>query len=118
MLRQNVDHDWKPPGGGHEGALAHDVIHGWTSRRSRPRLRGAVGPHAIVLGGLTSRQVKFFGADLAGVELRADDLDWHFGDGDPLQGSAQDLLLVICDRKLPAGHLRGPLSHRFTQSSR
>lgn len=27
-LRDNVAHPWKPPGGGFEGALSHDVIHG------------------------------------------------------------------------------------------
>ena len=27
-LRANVDHPWKPPGGGYVGALSHDVIHG------------------------------------------------------------------------------------------
>ncbi|WP_371403985.1 hypothetical protein OHA10_39870 [Kribbella sp. NBC_00662] len=27
-LRQNVNHPWKPPGGGYVGALSHDVIHG------------------------------------------------------------------------------------------
>jgi uncharacterized protein (TIGR03083 family) len=27
-LRDNIENPWKPPGGGFEGALAHDVIHG------------------------------------------------------------------------------------------
>ena len=27
-LRDNAGHGWKPPGGGVEGALSHDVIHG------------------------------------------------------------------------------------------
>ena len=27
-LRDNEDHPWKPPGGGYQGALTHDVIHG------------------------------------------------------------------------------------------
>jgi len=26
-LRDNADHPWKPPGGGYEGALTHDVMH-------------------------------------------------------------------------------------------
>ena len=28
MLGDNANHPWKPPGGGFEGALTHDVIHG------------------------------------------------------------------------------------------
>src|SRR6266516_527683 len=27
-LRENVNHPWKPPGGGYRGALSHDIIHG------------------------------------------------------------------------------------------
>ncbi len=27
-LRDNVGNPWKPPGGGYEGALSHDIIHG------------------------------------------------------------------------------------------
>ncbi len=28
VVRSNIGHPWRPPGGGFEGALAHDVIHG------------------------------------------------------------------------------------------
>src|SRR5579862_9551539 len=27
-VRANIGHPWRPPGGGYDGALAHDVIHG------------------------------------------------------------------------------------------
>jgi hypothetical protein len=46
--------------------------------------------------------------------LRAGDLGWSFGSGTPVSGSAQDLALVICGRKLPPGHLRGGPGARFT----
>jgi len=36
-----------------------------------------------------------FATDLSGVELRADDLDWSFGSGTPVTGSAGDLALVL-----------------------
>jgi hypothetical protein len=61
----------------------------------------------VVLGGLSSKHLKYFGADLADVQLRADDLDWTFGSGRPLSGHAQDLLLAVCGRTLPTGHLQG-----------
>lgn len=116
-LGSNADHPWKPPGGGFEGALSHDVIHGLDitvgvgldRRVPEDRLR-------IVLDGIRPKNVEFFGVDLAGVELRADDLDWHYGSGSPLRGSAQDLVLVLCGRLLPAGHLHGEQSARFTRS--
>lgn len=51
---------------------------------------------------------------LDGIELRADDIDWSFGSGTPMSGTAQDLALVLCGRRLPTGRLRGAPSQRFT----
>ncbi|GAB2684939.1 maleylpyruvate isomerase family mycothiol-dependent enzyme [Kribbella swartbergensis] len=115
-LRQNIDHPWKPPGGGYQGALSHDVIHGLDLTvalgidRQVPedRLRH-------ILSDLKPRQLKYFGVDLTGVQLRATDLDWTHGTGEVLSGKAQDLLLVLCDRTLPAGHLTGLPAPRFTR---
>jgi uncharacterized protein (TIGR03083 family) len=116
QLAHNADHPWRPPGGGFVGALSHDVIHGLDitlplgldHQIPADRLR-------IVLGGLNDRGVKFFGVELAGIELRADDLDWTYGSGSPLVGKAQDLLLVICGRHSPPGRLRGESAARFTK---
>jgi hypothetical protein len=117
-VRDNAGHPWKPPGGGFEGALVHDVIHGLditvargTGRRvPEDRLR-------IVLDVITRpKTVQYFGADLNGIELRADDIDWSFGSGTLLSGPAQDLALVVCGRRLPAGCLRGEPSARFADA--
>ena len=118
-LRADDLHAWKPPGGGYEGALIHGVIHGLDitvplgveRRIPEERIR-------IVLDGLTQRKsLEFFGADLHGIELRADDFEWSFGSGAPMSGSAQDLALVVCGRPLPPGRLRGGPSARFTAVS-
>jgi uncharacterized protein (TIGR03083 family) len=115
-LADNVAHPWKPPGGGYAGALTHDVIHGLDlvvplgigRRVPEDRLR-------IVLDSITAPAArKHFGTDMSGIELRADDMDWAFGSGQRLTGAAQDLALVLCGRKLPAGRLRGEPSSRFT----
>ncbi|MGY1804348.1 maleylpyruvate isomerase family mycothiol-dependent enzyme [Blastococcus sp. SYSU D00922] len=114
-LRDNVEHPWTPPGGGPLGALSHDVIHGLDV--STPLGRDDVVSAervGMVLGGLRPRQVAFFGVDLDGVQLRADDLDWSYGSGEPVEGRAQDLLLLVCGRRLADGRLRGPASARFT----
>jgi uncharacterized protein (TIGR03083 family) len=116
QLRDNAEHPWAPPGGGPIGALSHDVIHGLDvvvglglDRRVPPeRVR-------MVLSALRPRNIKFFGTDLDGVELRATDVDWTFGSGAPVHGLAQDLLLVVCGRQLPPGHLDGPAATRFTR---
>jgi uncharacterized protein (TIGR03083 family) len=115
-LRDNVAHPWKPPGGGALGALSHDVIHGLDITVALgPGRRVPPDRMAMVLAGLTPRNIAFFRTDLTGVELQATDLDWSHGVGTPVRGLAQDLLLVICGRTLPPGHLEGHAAARFSQ---
>ncbi|SCG75596.1 maleylpyruvate isomerase family mycothiol-dependent enzyme [Micromonospora coxensis] len=116
-LADNAEHPWTPPGGGVAGALSHDVIHGLDvtvglglDRRVPPERVAAV------LAGMSPRSIRFFGVDLTGVRLEATDLDWRLGAGTPLRGLAQDLLLVVCGRRLPAGRLAGADAQRFTRS--
>jgi uncharacterized protein (TIGR03083 family) len=114
-LRQNVDHPWKPPGGGYQGALSHDVIHrldvtvalGIDRQVPAERMR-------YILDDMQPRQVKYFGVDLSGIQLQATDLDWTYGTGTPLAGRAQDLHLVLCGRHLPPNRLSGTPAARFT----
>ncbi|MER6827466.1 maleylpyruvate isomerase family mycothiol-dependent enzyme [Streptosporangium sp. NPDC000563] len=115
-LRDNAAHPWTPPGGGVHGALAHEVIHGLdiTVGLGLDR-RVPVERVAMVLAGMRPKNIAFFGTDLAGVALRATDLDWSHGTGTPLRGPAQDLLLVLCGRRLPPGRLTGEAATRFSQ---
>lgn len=115
-LSDNVANPWRPPGGGQAGALTHDVIHGLDlavplgigRRVPQERLR-------VVLQAITGpRALRHFAADLTGIELRADDIDWSFGSGEQVSGLAQDLALVLCGRKLPPGHLHGAQAGRLT----
>ncbi|WP_020385122.1 maleylpyruvate isomerase family mycothiol-dependent enzyme [Kribbella catacumbae] len=101
-LAANANHPWKPPGGGFEGALSHDVIHGLdiTVALGIDRVVPAERMR-IVLGGLSEKGLKFFGVDLTGIQLRATDLDWSFGTGRVVSGPAQDLLLKVCGRAVP-----------------
>ena len=115
-VRSNVGHPWMPPGGGFEGALAHDVIHGLDI--TVPLGLAFVVPEdrlrLVLPASLAERSVRYFGTELSGIELRATDLDWSLGSGAPLTGAAQDLLLALCGRKLPPGHLQGAQAARFT----
>jgi uncharacterized protein (TIGR03083 family) len=115
-LRDNATRQWGPPGGGLQGALTHDVVHGLD-------ITVALGDHRrvpldrlrIVLAGLTTpRSLTFFKLDLAGIELRASDTDWSYGTGTPLSATAQDLTLVLTGRKLAPGRLLGEPAARFT----
>jgi uncharacterized protein (TIGR03083 family) len=114
-LRQNINHPWKPPGGGYTGALSHDVIHGLDITVALGIDRQVpLDRMQHILDDIKPRQLKYFGVDLTGIQLRATDLDWTHGAGDPLTGTAQDLLLVLCGRTLPLNHLTGPAAARFT----
>lgn len=117
--RTNENHPWKPPGGGLKGALTHDVVHGLDITIplgiqhpvSEPTLR-------VVLEQATSPlSLKHFGLDLTGIRLEADNLDWAFGDGEPLCGAAHHLLMVLMDRRLPAKLLSGAPAARFTTTA-
>jgi len=117
-VRSNTGHPWQPPGGGYAGALAHDLIHGLDITVPL----GLAVPHVpaerlrpVLPASLDDRSVKFFGTDLDGIELRADDMEWSLGSGVPLTGAAADLLLVLCGRTLPAGRLSGEPAARFTR---
>ncbi|WP_329284017.1 maleylpyruvate isomerase family mycothiol-dependent enzyme [Streptomyces sp. NBC_00691] len=116
FLRDNADHPWTPPVGGIAAALGHDVVHGLDvtvalgieRRVPEERLR-------VLLDQIRPSGLRFFGADLDAVRLCAEDLDWSYGSGSPLYGTAQDLLLLAYGRRLPAGRLRGEPSGRFTR---
>lgn len=100
LLRDNAHHPWTPPVGGYVNALGHDVVHGLdvTVALGLDR-RVPLDRVRVLLDHVTPKTLKFFGADVTGVALHADDLDWSYGTGTPLHGSAQDLLLLTYGRK-------------------
>ncbi|GAA2846756.1 hypothetical protein Acy02nite_04320 [Actinoplanes cyaneus] len=115
QVRDNVEHPWSPPGGGAAGALSHDVIHGLDITLALfPERPVPSGRMAVVLGGMSPRSIGWFGTDLSGVRLVATDLEWTFGAGEPVRGRAQDLLMVVCGRRLPTGLLTGTAAARYT----
>jgi hypothetical protein len=67
----------------------------------------------MVLSGLRPKNIAFFGVDLDGVELQATDVDWSYGTGRPVRGRAEDLLLLLCGRRVPAERLEGTAAARF-----
>jgi uncharacterized protein (TIGR03083 family) len=114
--RTNEDYRWKPPGGGFKGALTHDVVHGLdiTIPLGIEHPVGEPALRAVLDHATKPLSLKHFGLDLTGTRLEADDLDWSFGDGEPLRGRARHLLMVLMDRRLPAGLLTGAAPARFT----
>jgi uncharacterized protein (TIGR03083 family) len=118
-IRANIRHPWEPPGGGITAALSHDMIHGLDITVPLGLAFTVPGERLRVIlpSSADAISVKFFDVDLDGIQLRATDMDWTLGSGAALTGTGQDLLLVICGRKLPPGHLGGEPSPRFTAAA-
>ena len=108
-VRDNAEHPWKPPGGGYQGALVHDVIHTLDIttplRIEHPFPAGSLRTVLDAVSAARSR--RYFGAQADGAELRATDLDWSNGHGAPLLGQARDLALLLTGRRVPPGALSG-----------
>ncbi len=108
-LRDPGLHQWTPPGGGAAGALNHAVIH---SLDITVPLDAAPSASEAAVRSVLDELTKGgghqnFGTTLEGRSLHAVDIDWTFGSGDPLSGTAADLAAHICGRALSEGRLDG-----------
>jgi uncharacterized protein (TIGR03083 family) len=102
-LRSNTMAVWAPPGGGAPGALSHVVIHGLdiTTALDLPRTASDEAT-LLVLASLADGGVAaHFGVDPSGRHLRATDLDWQSGAGEPVEATAGDLVLALAGRARP-----------------
>jgi uncharacterized protein (TIGR03083 family) len=106
-LRSDVMAHWTPPGGGYSGALNHVVIHGLDVAKPLGDVRRP--PEAtmrVVLDDLTGGGIHaHFETDISGRTLQATDIDWSYGTGPQIGGTAGDLALHLCGRKLPIGSI-------------
>jgi uncharacterized protein (TIGR03083 family) len=99
-LRSETMATFAQPGGGMAGSLAHVVIHGLDV--TVPLGLGRVGADAAaaaVLDQLVAGEGdNVFGIPTAGLALRATDLDWSRGQGEPVAAPAADLVLALSGR--------------------
>ncbi|MCX4094948.1 maleylpyruvate isomerase family mycothiol-dependent enzyme [Nocardia sp. alder85J] len=98
-LRDNVRHPWRPPGGGAAGALSHDVIHGLDITEPLNLPPASVDRMATVLGHAGPRNFAYFGVDLSGIRLCANDSEVELGTGTPITLSTKDILLIVTGRR-------------------
>jgi uncharacterized protein (TIGR03083 family) len=100
-LRDNAEHAWRPPGAGFEAPLTDLVVHSLDIVRPQ-HIEAGIDPAAlaVVLRHLvTPRSVEFFDLDLEGLALRASDIDWSYGEGRDVVGTAADLVIALARRK-------------------
>ena len=120
VLRDNVDNPWGPPGGGQQGALSHDLIHGlditWPLSITYPIPDRAMTTVLDLIAGPDGQNA--FGVDLDDIELRATDLDWCAGAGAEAAGPSRDLLLMLARRLLPHDAVSGPGAQRLRDAAR
>ena len=91
QLRSPDLHAWQPPGGG---------------AATIPLGEPAAAPPAAVrdvLDQLTASDGAWFGVDLTGVRLEASDIDWAWGDGDPVSADSGHLAALLSGRSLLDG---------------
>jgi len=125
-LKDNADNPWAPPGGGLVGALSHDVIHGlditWPlslpqeipDRAMTMVLDSITSPLAPEARAIRAAELQaeadgatLFGFPLAGIAVRATDLDWSAGHGEELAGRSRDLLPLLAGRLVPRELFQG-----------
>ncbi|MHA6623801.1 maleylpyruvate isomerase family mycothiol-dependent enzyme [Pseudonocardia sichuanensis] len=99
QLRDNIRHDWRPPGGGEVGALSHDVIHGLDITEPLGLPAPPAERIATVLRGAGPRNLDYFGVRPHGTQLVATDADVSVGDGRPVRMPVKDVLLVVTGRR-------------------
>jgi hypothetical protein len=103
-LRSPVLHAWQPPGGGAAGALSHAVIHSLDVTVALDRPPVAPSPALVsVLDQLTRANGGYFGIDLSGLRLEADDADWAWGEGEGVRTDGGRLVALLAGRTLPDG---------------
>lgn len=109
VLRRKADHRFTPPGGGPEMPLTDLLVHGMDIRRplgiarAIPEDRTRVALTSLTEGG---NRVGPAGR-LDGLRLQATDIDWSHGQGAPVTGASDALILAIAARPAALDELHG-----------
>lgn len=109
QLRANADHRFTPPMSGPEAPLTDVVVHGQDIRRPLGLAHEVEPEHLRVALDRMARGALGFvpRSRVAGLRLEATDLDWSTGEGAPVRGPAEALLLAITGRPAALADLEG-----------
>lgn len=99
LWRAHSDDRWQPPGGGPAGSLSHELIHGLDITEPLGLPSAPPDRLALMLRHTGPRNVAYFGVDLSGLRLEADDADAAVGDGTVVRLPVRQLVLVVTGRR-------------------
>lgn len=115
-LRANVESQWAPPGLGPEAPFGDVVIHAQDICRPlgiKPMIDAAKA--RLLLNVLVSRKGKTFTKPtwIAGLRLAPNDLDWSWGDGPEVSGTAEAIIMSLAGRTAVFANLSGAGADEF-----
>lgn len=112
VLRHKADKRFTPPGAGPEAPLTDVLVHGldmcWPlgiDRMTPPPARRWV--QSLTFLTTPAADGLFTKCAIGGLRFEAHDVDWVYGDGPEVRGSAAALLLALTGRKPALEHLTG-----------
>ncbi|MGZ8743080.1 MAG: maleylpyruvate isomerase family mycothiol-dependent enzyme [Nocardioides sp.] len=116
QLRENADRGLRPTGTSQTMTLTDAVCHALDIRRPLGRTRPldatafptVAGFFAGLRWPLNTSVGGHFRRTFRGLRLVADDLDWTYGSGPEVEGSAESLLMVLSGRRVQPDELTGP----------
>jgi uncharacterized protein (TIGR03083 family) len=116
-LREEVLHQWTPPGGGYHGALSHVVIHGLdiTVPLGEPRCSPDATIRVVLDDLAQGGGHAHFGSDISGHTLQSTDIDWSYGSGPPVSIVSSRFILPTAATPRPAREC--PLGHNHARGS-
>lgn len=96
----NIESTWRPPGGGHAGALAHDIIHGLDITEALDLSGPPPARIALAIRASGEKLLSHTGVDLSGCRLVASDTQLSVGDGPRAHElTSTHILLVVTGRR-------------------
>ena len=115
-LRANVESQWAPPGLGPEAPFGDVVIHAQDICRPlgiKPMIDAAKA--RLLLNVLVNRKGKTFTKPtwIAGLRLAPNDLDWSWGDGPEVSGTAEAIIMSLAGRTAVFANLSGAGADEF-----
>jgi uncharacterized protein (TIGR03083 family) len=89
--------------------LMHVLVHGQDMCRPLGITRDLPAAHLVAVADLVKNDAFIFGAKkrIAGLKLRATDVDWAHGDGPEVTGPAEALVMMMAGRKVALDDLSG-----------